>query len=123
MPARFFLVALMILGLAVPPVRALAGCKLGTIADLPVTMADLRPMVTAKINGTDALFIADSGAFYSMITPAAAAEFRLKLSAPSVNFRLQGIGGEAQVSVTTVKEFTLANRAIPHVEFIVGGSD
>jgi tetratricopeptide (TPR) repeat protein len=123
MQVRGLLVAAMMLGLTVPPVRALAGCKLGTIADLPVTMAGLRPMVTAKINGTDALFIADSGAFYSMITPAAAAEFRLKLSPPPPNLNLRGIGGEVQTSVTTVKEFTLANRAIPHVEFIVGGSD
>jgi len=39
----------------------------------------LRPLVSAKINGAEALFIADSGAFYSLITPAAAAQFKLKL--------------------------------------------
>jgi tetratricopeptide (TPR) repeat protein/predicted aspartyl protease len=123
MQVRFFVVAVMILGLAVPPGPALAGCKLATIADLPVTMADLRPVVTAKINGTDALFIVDSGAAYSMITPAAAAEFRLKLTPPPANLQLRGIGGEVRTSITTVKEFTLANRAIPRVEFIVGGSE
>jgi hypothetical protein len=41
---------------------AAAGCKLEKVAELPVTMSGLRPMVHAMINGNDALFIADSGA-------------------------------------------------------------
>jgi hypothetical protein len=31
-----------------------AGCKIGKIAELPVTMIDMHPMVTAQINGVDA---------------------------------------------------------------------
>jgi hypothetical protein len=44
-------------------------------------MNGLRPMIHAKLNGTDALFIADSGAFYSSLTPVAAAKFKLRLAA------------------------------------------
>src|ERR1700751_1387384 len=47
-------------------------CKLGRAAQLPVTMEGMRPLVHAAINGQDALFIADSGAFFSSLTPAAA---------------------------------------------------
>jgi len=33
---------------------ALAGqCTLGKLAEFPITMVDLRPLMTAKINGTD----------------------------------------------------------------------
>ncbi len=52
---------------------AAAQCKLGIVAELPVTMAGREPLVDARINGADTRFIADSGAFYSLITPASAA--------------------------------------------------
>lgn len=48
---------------------AAARCKVGLIAELPVTLNGMRPMITAKINGQDARFIVDSGAFFSLITP------------------------------------------------------
>jgi hypothetical protein len=49
--------------LATAPMNAPAVCTLKAV-ELPVTMRGLRPMVHARINGTDALFLADSGAFY-----------------------------------------------------------
>jgi hypothetical protein len=78
-PAR--LLPLLLLTLAALGSRATyaAGCSLGRLADLPVTMNGLHPLLHAKINGNDALFVADSGAFYSTITPAAAAEHKLSL--------------------------------------------
>jgi len=96
-------------------------CKISQIAGLPVTMSGRRPLVTAKINGVDAKFIADSGAFFSMISPASAAEYDLRTTlAP--NLMLRGIGGQTTASVTTVKEFTLAGVPIKNVQFVVGGS-
>jgi len=114
----------LVLAIAVPVRVAVAECKLGRIADLPVTMVDMHPMVTAKINGADAQFIADSGAFYSMMSPASAAEFKLKTYAAPWGLRVQGIGGQAGgVSAALVKEFTLAGVAIRNIEFLVGGGD
>jgi hypothetical protein len=49
----------------------------------------------AKIHGSEALFIADSGAFYSMITPAAAAQFKLTLPWRGRNTRVISIGAVA----------------------------
>ena len=103
---------------------AAAGCKLAQIAELPVTMQDRHPTVTAKINGTDVNFIADSGAFFSMLTHANAEELKLRLHDAPWGLRVVGVGGqEADVSVATVKEFTLAGVPIKNVDFLVGGSE
>ena len=99
-----------------------AGCKVAKLAELPVTMSGLRPTVAAKINGVDAAFIADSGAFYSMISPAAAAEFHLKVEPLPFELIVWGVNGSTRASYTTVKTFTLANIPFSKVEFIVGGS-
>src|SRR6266853_324133 len=92
-------VALVILGLSAPLAPAFAdGCKLEQLAELAVTMSGLRPMVATKINGADALFIADSGAFFSIITAASAAQFKLKLRPAPFGLKVEGVGGEAEIS-------------------------
>src|ERR1700730_8384243 len=123
MPVRAWWVALMVLALSGPPTRVFAACKIGRLAELPVTMRGLRPLVSARINGAEALFIADSGAFFSTITPAAAAQFKLKLGPAPYGLGLTGGGGEARAWWTTVKTFTLFDLPLPNVEFIVGGNE
>ncbi len=58
--------ALVALALGAGP--AAAACKLGRLAELPVTMQGLVPVVSAKIDGADVRLIADTGAFFSMLT-------------------------------------------------------
>jgi len=123
MPVRPWLVALMILALSGLPTHIFAACKIGRLAELPVTMRGLRPLVSARINGAEAQFIADSGAFYSLITPAAAAQFKLRLGPAPYWFVMTGVGGEARAWLTTVKTFTLFDIPIPNVEFIVAGNE
>jgi len=121
MAVRIAAVSIAVLGVAISPLTGLAAeCKIGKVAELPVTMNGLRPLVTAKINGVDVQFIADSGAFYSSLSPASAAELKLRV-VPS-NIRVRGVTGATEASITTVKEFTLAGVPIHNVEFIVGGS-
>lgn len=103
--------------------RALAGCTLGRLAELPVTMIGLRPTVPVKIDGADARFIVDSGAFYSSITPASAAQFKLHLDPAPYDLRIIGIGGSTSAQVATVKVFTLASIPLHGVQFVVGGSE
>ncbi len=99
-------------------------CKLGEIAEFPITMLGLRPLMTAGINGTDVQFLLDSGAFYSTISPASAAELKLETHFAPTGFYMQGVGGgRADVSIATVKTFTLAGVPIKNVEFLVGGSE
>jgi tetratricopeptide (TPR) repeat protein len=118
---RVCLVLLAVLTVSMVPMRALAACKLGKL-ELPVTMSDSKPIITAKINGEDARFIADSGAFFSMLTEASAAEFKLKLTPAPYGFYVKGVGGRVNPSIATVKVFTLAGIPVPNVEFLVGGS-
>jgi tetratricopeptide (TPR) repeat protein/predicted aspartyl protease len=103
--------------------HAATKCTLGKLAELPVTMNGFEAIVRAQINGTDARFIVDSGAFYSMLSPAAAAEFKLNVYSLAFQLYVEGIGGRSQASAARVKEFRLAGVPIPKLEFIVAGND
>jgi tetratricopeptide (TPR) repeat protein/predicted aspartyl protease len=98
-------------------------CTLARMAELPVTMLGTRPTVHAAINGTDALFLADSGAFFNTLTPAAAEQLKLRLEPAPYGFSVIGVGGVARTWLTTVKTFTIFNLEVPKVIFIVAGND
>ena len=93
--------------------HAVAACKLVKLAELPVTMVDMHPMVNAKINGADAMFVADSGAFFSVLTPASVAEFNLKAHPAPWNLKVSGMGGATDISVATVQAL-YPGRGSPH---------
>jgi tetratricopeptide (TPR) repeat protein/predicted aspartyl protease len=97
-------------------------CALGRVVEFPITMVDLRPQVTAKINGTDVRFMVDSGAFFSIISPASAAELDLSTYSAPFGFFLRGVNGSAGASITKVKEFNLAGVSLHNIEFLVSGS-
>jgi predicted aspartyl protease len=99
-----------------------AACKREAI-DLPVTTENSRPLIPAKINGEAVRLVVDSGAWFSMISTAAAGRLKLKIGPPPVELRLGGLGGSADPKVATVKTFTLANIDLPNREFLVMGSD
>jgi hypothetical protein len=98
-------------------------CRIGKVVDLPITMNSLRPTIGAKINDKGAKFVLDSGAFYSMISSATAAEYGLKARPGPFGLRVIGIGGSADVQIATVKEFSIVGLTMKNVEFLVGGSD
>ena len=93
------------------------------MVELPITMNSLRPTIDAKINNRDAKFLLDSGAFYSMISSATAAEYNLKTVPGPYGLRVTGIGGAADVGVATVKEFSIVGLIIKNLDFLVGGSE
>jgi hypothetical protein len=99
------------------------GCKLGKIAEFPITMTNLRPLTTANIDDVDVRFMVDSGAFYSVISAASAAQLKLKTSPAPFGFEVTGVHGTARVSIATVKTFSLAGVSLHDVEFLVGGSE
>jgi len=86
-------------------------------------MAGTRPLITAKINNQEARFVLDSGAFFSMMSAATAAQFNLKLTRAPFGLTVQGVGGSVSPEVATVKEFGIAGALIHNVEFLVGGSE
>ncbi len=117
------LLALVLFSLSAFARPALADCKLQVLSELPVTMIGFRPIVTAQINGKDAKFVADSGAFFSTITRANAEAYGLNLRPAPFGFVLQGVTGEASVEIGVAHDFALSNFKVRNVEFLVGGSE
>src|SRR5579863_8539346 len=101
-----------------------ADCKLGIVVTLPVTMDDGTPVVEAKINGSKVKFIADSGAFYSVISPGVAQELHLHLQPGPFGMVMRGIGGATSgVDLVDIKSFSLGDTPNFHSDFAVGGSE
>ena len=121
MPSWVAMFGLLIVCVCASPAEA--ACTLHHIAELPVTMIANRPLVPANINGVDVTFIADSGAFYSMITPEGAKQLHLPISPVPHGLRIQGVGGSPRVSIAKVETFALDGSNTSNMEFIVGGND
>lgn len=100
-----------------------AGCQIAKMLELPVTMNGRSPMVLAKFGAKEARFILDSGAFYSTISRANAAEFGERVMPLPTYFRVTGIGGDSSAAFITAKDFALGGIALPKVDFVVAGSD
>lgn len=127
MRGRYFLLAVAIAGFSVPAGRAVAACTLGRVAELPVTMIAARPTIATRVNGADAQFIIDSGAFYSLITPSAANELHLQAlhddHAQALVTDVQGLGGDETASVTSVRLFMLGSIPLHNLQFFIAGSE
>jgi tetratricopeptide (TPR) repeat protein len=122
--ARRHLLAGALLASALPwPGAALAaGCSI-KVMELPVRMIGSRAVATVGINGNEVPLIVDSGAFFSMLTPSAAAQMHLSLHPLPFGMRIEGLGGEAEAKVTTVDRLALFKGEIPGVDFVVGGNE
>ena len=103
--------------------QASAACVLNRLAELPVTMSGLRPTIPAKIEGHDIRLLVDSGAFFSILSPGAAAELKLKTQPAPFGFLIEGVGGDAIPSMTTVRRFELDTIPMQEASFLVAGSE
>src|SRR5262249_52082144 len=90
-------------------------CTLHQLTELPVTMIGMTPTVHAKINGMDALFVADSGAFFSLITPSGARQYNLTLQPAPYGVVVVGIGGESRTYMTKVGSFGIFDINVPNL--------
>ncbi|MFC3079071.1 aspartyl protease family protein [Phenylobacterium terrae] len=108
------------LSLAEAASAAEGGCQLQKVADLPVTMAGLKPHVPAKINGRDVVLVADSGAFFSMLGEANAKRLGLSRGMTPPGMRVRGVGGTAPVKVGVADRFELSGGVLTNVDFLVG---
>jgi tetratricopeptide (TPR) repeat protein len=99
-----------------------AACKMEGLAQIPVTMQGMRPLVAAKINGRDVKFMVDSGAFYSVLSPASAEAMKLPRELAPAGFIIKGVGGLSQPTIARVGEFSLAGGIVNNLEFLVAGS-
>jgi tetratricopeptide (TPR) repeat protein/predicted aspartyl protease len=105
------------------PAPIFAGCVIKRVAELPITMDGLRPTIGVQFNGKPASLVLDSGAFFSSISGATAAEYGLKLRPAPFGLQVRGIGGYTDMSLATVKDFGLIGITLHNVDFLVGGSE
>ena len=112
--------ALLALGLA-GTARAACGLQM---YELPVKMVGTRPIATVGINGQRVPLLVDTGAYYSMLSPAAAQQLQLPLEHAPHGFELEGFAGEIKdLRMTTVQKMHLLNGDLPNMHFIVGGNE
>ena len=121
MARGWFLSALacaVIAGAAEP--AAAASCGLDKLAELPVTMVGRDAVVTARINGEFARLAVDTGSFFSMLTPAAAARLHMTPGPLPYGLTVRGVTGAAQVKMATAKDFMVMGVPLHGVDFLVG---
>jgi hypothetical protein len=92
---------------ALAPSRATAeACKLSAV-ELPVTMVGTRAIATVGINGTKVKMMVDSGAFFSILTTAAATQLQLPLTRVPPGLEVHGLLGKVETRLTTVKRLEI----------------
>jgi predicted aspartyl protease len=96
-----------------------ADCTMSALT-LPVKMDGLRPTILAKVNGRDARFLVDSGAFYNGIS----AQFALdrKMRAATVGQTGSHLEGQAQTGFVGVGGQLKVAALVRADEFVIGGS-
>src|SRR5580704_12000617 len=107
------------LGLLASP-SAHAACQLQRYAELPVAIEGGGAVVSAKLNGADARLTVDTGAFFSMLNPAAVTKFGLRTGPLPPFISVRGMTGEADMRLTTVKDFSVLGVPLHGVDFLVG---
>lgn len=98
-------------------------CSIGQMLELPVTMIDRQPTVPVELNGHRMRLVADSGAFFSSLSPGAAAEYGFKRHGAPMGLYVSGVGGDIRPDVTTIDDFKLGPVTLHRVDFLVGGSE
>jgi len=99
------------------------GCHLKTYGTLPVEMVGGEATTMVKINGNNARFTLDTGAFFNTMSNSSALSLGLKPRPGPVEFRINGVGGSADAQVAHVKEFGILNAMLKNIDFVVGGTD
>jgi len=107
-------------GLAGKP--AWAACQL-TQMEIPVRIVDHRPIATLRVNGAEVPMLVDSGAFFSMLSPATAEQLKLPLQYLPWGVQIEGYAGRIEAKRTRVEKLGLLKTELSNVEFIVGGNE
>jgi tetratricopeptide (TPR) repeat protein/predicted aspartyl protease len=98
---------------------AQADCKFAKIAEVPVTMEGMRAIVGLQLNGHDARFIVDTGAFFSGVTEAASERFAMKRSTAPFGMTSTGIGGQTRdVRAVRADRVSFAGVGFRNMDFI-----
>lgn len=124
-PVSAALLSVALMSVAAPAAAANGAqhCVLAPLAELKVVMTNRQPLVVAKINGADAFLLADSGAFYSIMSRAVAARYHIAITAAPFGMAIEGVGGERNVQIASVKSLEFSGIKLHDIVFLAGGSD
>jgi tetratricopeptide (TPR) repeat protein/predicted aspartyl protease len=112
-----------LLALGLQGVHAAEGHCAIRMLEMPVKMDGSRAVATVGINGTTVPLVVDTGAFFSMLNDAAAAQLKLKLHPLPFGMQIQGVAGRVEARATTVDHLQLLKGDLPDVDFVVGGNE
>lgn len=119
---RFAWIAFL-LATAMSTASAADHCKLLMSHPLPVKMEDLRPVISAQLDGVEAQFMLDTGSFFDFLSPAAAAQFKLPLRDAPPWYYVSGVGGSVIPQIATGKTFSVAGMTAKDPVFLVENND
>ncbi len=117
---RMFLLSLATLSLCAT--HSWAACQVQQM-EIPVRIVDRRPIATLILNGTEVPMLVDSGAFFSMLSPATATQLNLTVRRLPDGTRIEGYTGRIEARRTRVEKVGLLGAELPNVDFIVGGNE
>lgn len=95
-----------------------AACRLEDFAAVAVTMVGLRPTVHVTLDGQDAVFLVDTGAFASVISPTAAERYHIRVHQRG-GVGVEGVGGSAYAQTARVEYVRLGAAAFFDQPFLV----
>ena len=101
---------------------AWADCQFKKLAELPVTMEGMRPTIMTQINGRDAKFMIDTGAFFGAVSPDTAAAYNMRHAAVPPGMQVRVVGGATRdIQAVQADNFTFAGVGFKGTEFMVMG--
>jgi len=117
MNARHAHAVLALLGGAALAAPARAACDRHQVGEIPVAMKGLRPMVAAKINGSDAQMVLDTGGTTSLLMPGSDTKFALAQKPSDPRYTFRSSGRTVHVLMTEATDFAFAGATYHNVEF------
>jgi len=99
---------------------AQADCTFAKVAELPVTFTGGRLLIPAKINGADIQLMVDSGAFFSFVSPAGVARYKLSPRMAPPNLIVEGLGGHGGFAqLASARDFEIFGVTFHNVDFLI----
>ena len=89
-------------------------------ASLPFNIVNGHIVIVVMINGTPKHFLIDTGAFYSILSPEAAADLHMTTYDLGMNATITGIGGKEAERYTVADTLTFGQMQATHVRLFLG---
>ena len=110
-------------GLTTAPLATAAEpCKLQQLK-MPVRLVEQRPVAQITLNGVEKQMLVDSGAFFSVVSHATAAQLQLPLRALPMGVQVRGFTGDIEMKRARIEKVGLLGASLANVEFLVGGNE